>query len=65
MGSGAHLQLPSSHVSLRTTRILTDKAWTMICSGEAGAAEEVAVSVMVGLVVSVKGSPWLEPVWSK
>lgn len=35
----------------------------MICSGEAGAA--AAVRVMVGLVVSVKGRPWLELVCSK
>lgn len=48
---------------LSLPRALTDKAWTMICSGEAGAA--AAVRVMVGLVVSVKGRPWLELVCSK
>lgn len=36
----------------------------MICSGEAGAAA-AAVRVMVGLVVNVKGRPWLELVCSK
>lgn len=41
----------------------TDKAWTMIWSGEVGAV--AAVRVTVGLVVSVKGSPWFELVWSK
>lgn len=55
-----HFHAPLPPVPEQT---LTDKACTMICSGEAGAA--AAVSVMVGLVVRVKGRPWLELVCSK